>query len=162
MIAPVSLEKFREYELAAFVRVTQRKLTYGYGAKDKFCGQGLPIRYGKIDCSGFNRTLMQYAVGVPFKDYPDGSWNQCRWLAENGYQSISYNEVPTRYGVHIAFHHTNGRGADPVGHVWAVVSWPDSCHTVESYGNNGPGSRDWNTPKLLHIVDECFFIGALV
>ena len=148
------LAKFVEFKQRCYARVAAGQLAYGFGAKDPNPGSGA-IDFVSIDCSGFVRTLLKFAAPATFKDMPDGSFLDDDWFGRMGFKRTEYANFALQDGrLRVAIHRANGRGGDPVGHIWLGING----HTVESFGGHGPGERSWDTPKLVAIVDDCFVI----
>ena len=102
--------------------------------------------FAAIDCSGYVRTLLDYASGGATDHIPDGSWMEDQWFALTGFAPTEYANGALSDGhLRVAIHHPSGRGGDPVGHIWLVANG----HTMESYGGHGPGERPWNHPWFL-------------
>jgi len=128
---------------------------YGFGDKDPHPGSG-QVDFATIDCSGFVRTLLDYASDGATAPMPDGSWQEDSWFAKTGFKPTEYATCALSDGhLRVAIHHPGGRGGDPVGHIWLATNG----HTIESYGGHGPGERPWNHPWFIASADDCFVLG---
>ena len=134
-VVDINMQKFVNFKQRCYAAVAAGQLTYGYGAKDPHPGSG-EIDFTAIDCSGFVRTLIDYASDMATSAMPDGSWNEGDWFAAQGFKPESdYSGALLSDGhIRVWVHHQHGRGGDPFGHVWLTING----HTVESCGGYGP------------------------
>jgi len=156
---PLSGYTVLQFDMVKFDDFKQRcydaRVGYSFGAKDPNPGSGT-VDFATIDCSGFVRTLVDYASNGAAKSLPDGSWMQDDWFARSGFKRTEYAECALSDGcVRVAIHRAGGRGGDSTGHIWLAVN----AHSVESYGGHGPGERPWNHPWFIAHVDDCFVLG---
>ena len=135
---PVDIGKFIAFKQACY----DAHVAYGFGAKDPNPGSG-KIDFWEIDCSGFVRTLLMYAAGGAFNDFPDGSYTQGEWLAAKGFKPTAASNGGNTDGyLRCYVHHPDT--LDETGHIWLTVNG----HSVESHGGGGPSERPWNA--MLH------------
>lgn len=129
------------------------RVTYLMGAKARASAQTSEI--AELDCSGYVRYLMQ-RCGAP--DFPDGTWDQSRWLAKSGWEPKEYGNLkhtvadPTRLFVAGFTEYSDARGHRRHGHIWLV----HAGKTIECYGGVGVGSRAWSHKTLRSLVTFCY------
>ena len=123
---------------------------YDFGAKcpEDHLGK-LPIVFSAIDCSGFVRSAVKFASGGKIT-IPDGSFQQGDWFAAQGFKKTDPANCALNAGhLRICVHHPDR--LDGTGHIWFVINGK----TLESYGEHGPGSREYNAMLSSgHRLDE--------
>ena len=153
---PVDIGKFIAFKQACY----DAHVAYGFGAKDPNPGSG-KVDFREIDCSGYVRTLLMYAAGGAFNDFPDGSYTQGEWLAAKGFKpTAASNGGNTDGHLRCYVHHPDT--LDETGHIFLTING----HTVESFGGHGPGERLVTATlrsghKLIDLVSVGFVLADL-
>jgi hypothetical protein len=149
-VVDLDLRKFEDFKQRCY----DAHVGYLFGAKDPNPGSGR-VDFAAIDCSGFVRTLLDYASDGATSSIPDGSWMEDDWFAKGVFKRTAYSECGAGDAhVRVAVHRPGGRGGDATGHIWLTVNG----HSVESYGGHGPGERPWDHPWFLAHVDDCYVL----
>lgn len=170
---PVDLTRLHEFTMTA----EADKIHYLYGGKDPNLGSGLIDFPQGIDCSGWDRTVKDYATHSIMKQlgYPDGSYQQAVWCINNKlkchriYSQQDYLNAVAKDGIlRTGFHFPNGRGGDSVGHVFNLLFDPEDPASAtngitsnESYGGHGPGERPYTHQWFLDHCDLVVCVGPL-
>jgi hypothetical protein len=143
-------------------------ITYTFGGKDPNVGSGEIDFPRGIDCSGWFRTLADYISHnlLTKAGLPDGSYTQGHWLITEAFKYHSVGSAQEYLDAanimdnlfRVGFHWPNGRGGDPVGHVFPLVHE----HSDESYGGHGPGERPVTHQWFVDHADCIVILGPLV
>ncbi len=147
--AEIDWERFKKFKADCYAA----HIPYLWAGKDPRCGSGA-IDFPGLDCSGFVRTLLMYAGGGPeggaFQHLPDGSFMQGQWFGRQGFKLTLPKYAAERDGrLRVHIHHADDK--DETGHIWLTVNG----HTVESFGDHGPGERAWNARlRSGHTLDQ--------
>ena len=160
---PVDLTLFAKNKQAAYDAHVQ----YVFGSKDQNVGSGA-IDYTGIDCSGFVRTLLDYATHqvLKYAGFPDGSYTQAQWLIDQGFKNHKITSAQDYLDavdlqddfIRACFHYPNGRSGDSTGHVWITTHQ----HTTESFGGHGPGEHPIDNAWECGHCDLVVVLGPLV
>lgn len=153
-----------------FEEAINKHVDYEMGGKAPNPGAE-PISYTQIDCSGFMEDLNAAGThGESLKQgMPDGSWNQDDWYTKIGFKRTNYANCQLNDGIlRVGIHLPGGRGGDPTGHTWEVLSTPPPAGvqkvalSIESYGGHGPGRRPWNHEWFQNHVDHVYCLASIV
>lgn len=130
-------------------KLQARKIPYLWGGKAPSPGCDSNEITKGLDCSGLSDWLA-YRATEGDVNLPEGSVAQHEWCEKN-LPKANYRGI-REFGkgrLFIAF-----ENPEPTGHVWFIDG--TTCMTLESYGHHGPGSRQFDLPMFLRIVDACY------
>jgi len=140
----------------------------GGKAQESGLGTGVIDFMNGIDCSGWNRKLLDYIThGILSEDnFPDGSYTQGHWMIDNGFYCHSigtgqqYLDAATANDnlFRDGYHWPGGRNGDSTGHVFPLFH----DHTSESSGGRGPNERPAEHQWFVDHCDLVVVVGPLL